>query len=81
MAKAAKRLQAILDYMQKVKSITSTVHTHTPGVGGANERPKGMACAGAYIVRQVGGWADQKLLNYLFNYKINCELRKLAKHS
>ena len=29
MAKAMKRLQAILDYM-KVKSITSTLHTHPP---------------------------------------------------
>ena len=31
MAKAAK---SILDYMKKVKSITSTVHTHPPGVDG-----------------------------------------------
>ena len=46
MAKAAKRLQAILDYMKKVKSITSTVHTHPPGVGGANQKPKGMAVQG-----------------------------------
>ena len=61
MAKAAKRLQAILDYMKKVKSITSTVLTHPPnGRGGANQRPRKMANAWAYIVRQVGGWVDQK---------------------
>ena len=64
MAKAVKRLQAILDYMKKVKSSTSSVHTHPPnGRGGANQRPMKMVIAWAYIVRQVGGWAVQKLLN------------------
>ena len=63
MAKATKWLQAILDYMEKVKSITSTVHTHPPnGRGGANQRPRKMAEAGAYVVWQVGGWAVQTLL-------------------
>ena len=72
MAKAAKRLQAILDYMRKVKLITSTVHTHPPsGRGGANQRPTKMADAGAYIdMRQVGGWAVQKLLIYLLSFKL-----------
>ena len=66
MAKATKWLQAILDYMKKVKSITSTVHTHPPnGRGGANQRPRKMAITGLYIVRQVGGWADQKLLKLI----------------
>ena len=55
-------LQAILDYMKKVKLITSTVHTHPPGVGGANQRPRKIVCAVAYIgMRQVGGWVVQKL--------------------
>ena len=63
MAKATKWLQAILDYMKKVKSIISTLHTHPPnGRGGAKQRPRKMAEAGVYIVWQVGGWADQKLL-------------------
>ena len=63
MAKATKWLQAILDYMKKVKSIISTIHTNPPnGRGGANQRPRKMAEAGVYIVWQVGGWADQKLL-------------------
>ena len=71
MAKATKWLQAILDYMKKVKSSTSSVHTHPPnGRGGANQRPRKMASAGLYIVWQVGGWAVQKLLNLLFNYKL-----------
>ena len=63
MAKAAKRLQAILDYMKKVKLSTSTVHTHPPkGRGGANQRPANMANAGPYIgMRQVGGWAVQTI--------------------
>ena len=65
MAKATKWLQAILDYMKKVKSITSIVHTHPPGRGGANQRPRKMAEAGAYIVRQVGGWAVQMLLKLI----------------
>ena len=64
MAKATKWLQAILDYMKKVKSITSTVHTHPPNEkGGATQRPRKRSEAGVYIVRQVGGWADQKLFN------------------
>ena len=38
-------LQAILDYIKKVKLITSTVHAHPPKKkrGGANQRPKHMA--------------------------------------
>ena len=48
MAKAIKWLQAILDYMKKVKSITSTVHTHPPnGRGGANQRPRKMVITGS----------------------------------
>ena len=62
MAKAAKRLQAILDYMKKVKLITSTLHTHPPIRGGANQRPMVWADTGLYIgMRQVGGWAVQEL--------------------
>ena len=62
MAKATKWLQAIQDYMKKVKSITSTIHTHPPNGRGANQRPRKMAL---YIVRQVGRWADQKLLKLI----------------
>ena len=49
--------------MKTVKSITSTVHTHPPkGRGGANQRPRKIDEAEAYIVWQVGGWAVQTLL-------------------
>ena len=68
MAKATKWLQA--DYMKKVKSITSTVHTYPPRRGGANQRPRKMAEAGAYIGWQVGGWAVQMLLKLVINYKL-----------
>ena len=63
MAEAVKPLQAILDYMKKVKSSTSSVHTHPPnGRGGANQRPMKLAIARAYIVMQVGGTKVIKLV-------------------
>ncbi len=53
MAKTTKWLNAILDYMKKVKSNISTVHTHPPGevvsIGGANQRPTKMEADTAYI--------------------------------
>ena len=56
MAKATKWLQAILDYMKKVKSITSTVHTHPPNErGGTNQRPRKMAITGA-LYSEASGW-------------------------
>ena len=67
MAKATKWLQAILDYM-KVKSITSTVHTHPPnGRGGANQRPRKMAITGALYSEASGRRGGPKVIksNYL----------------
>ena len=67
MAKATKWLQAILDYM-KVKSITSTVHTHPPnGSGGANQRPKKMAITGAFYSEASERMGGPKVIkiNYL----------------
>ena len=67
MAKAMKWLQAILDYMKKVKSSTSSVHTHPPnGRGGANQRPRKMASAGALYSMasgRMGGTKVIKLVN------------------
>ena len=40
-----KQLQAILDYMKKVKSSITTVHTHST-MGGVNQRPKEMGEVG-----------------------------------
>ena len=67
MAKATKWLQAILDYMKKVKSITSIVHTHPPGRGGANQRPRKMAEAGAYYSEASGRMGGPNIIksNYL----------------
>ena len=68
MAKATKWLQAILDYMKKVKSITSTVHTHPPnGRGGANQRPRKMAITGALYSEASGQMGGPKVIkiNYL----------------
>ena len=67
MAKATKWLQTILDYM-KVKSITSTVHTHPPnGRGGANQRPRKMAITGALYSEASGRRGGPKVIkiNYL----------------
>ena len=67
MAKATKWLQAILDYMKKVKSITSTVHTHPPnGRGGANQRPRKMAITGALYSEASGRMGGPKVIK--FNY-------------
>ena len=68
MAKATKWLQAILDYMKKVKSITSTVHTHPPnGRGGANQRPRKIAITGALYSEASGRMGGPKVIkiNYL----------------
>ena len=59
MAKATKWLQAILDYMKKVKSITSTVHTHPPK--DEEELIKGQAKRGLYSMAS-GRMGDPKVI-------------------
>ena len=66
MAKATKWLQAILDYMKKVKSITSTVHTHpSNGRGGANQRPRKRAITGALYSEASGQMGGPKVIKLI----------------
>ena len=70
MAKTTKWLNVILDYMKKVKSNVSTVHTHPPEevfiIGGANQRLTsngGRNCLCRHIATWlVGGWAVQAVI-------------------
>ena len=46
-------------------------HPPSQWKGGANQRPTWVTMPWAYIVaRQVGGWAEQELLNYLLSFKL-----------